>query len=70
MRLQRRVIQQWNGNFVGFPRIILKIVKIYPMKHNLHLFSKWQNLQISQLPVRCKSEVIVLYTEITLVYDY
>ena len=42
---QRRVIRRSNGNFVGFPRIILKIVKNYPMKHNLHFSGKWQNRQ-------------------------
>ena len=38
----RRVIWRSNGNFVGFPRIILKIVKNYPMKHNSHLSGEWQ----------------------------
>ena len=32
----RRVIRRSNGNFVGFPRIILKIDKNYPRKYNLH----------------------------------
>ena len=32
----RRVIWWSNGNFVGFPRIILKIDKNYPRKYNLH----------------------------------
>ena len=45
---QRRVIRRSNGNFVGFPRIIMKIVKNYVMKHNLHFSGKWQNRQISQ----------------------
>ena len=32
----RRVIWRSNGNFVGFPRIILKIDKNDPRKYNLH----------------------------------
>ena len=39
---QRRVIRRSNGNFVGFPRIILKIVKNYPMKHNSHFSGEWR----------------------------
>ena len=39
--LQRWVIQQKNGNFMGFLGIFLKIVKNCPMKHNLHLSGKW-----------------------------
>ena len=47
---QRCVIQRSNGNFAGFPVIVLKIAKNYPMKHNLHFSGKWQNRQISQFP--------------------
>ena len=39
---QRHVIRRSNGNFVGFPRIILKIVKNYPMKRNSHFSDEWQ----------------------------
>ena len=39
---QRHVIRGSNGNFVGFPRIILKIVKNYPMKRNSHFSDEWQ----------------------------
>ena len=39
---QRHVIRRSNGNFVGFPRIILKIVKKYPKKRNSHFSGKWQ----------------------------
>ena len=31
--LQRWVIRQWNGNFMGFLGIFLKIVKNYRMMH-------------------------------------
>ena len=39
---QRFVIQRSNGNFVGFPKIILKIVKNCPMKRNSNFSGEWQ----------------------------
>ena len=42
MRLHRHVIRRSNGNFVGFPRLTLKIVKNYPMKRNSHFSGEWQ----------------------------
>ena len=41
IRLKRRVIQRWNGNFVEFSSIILEIVKNYPKTHNLYFSGKW-----------------------------
>ena len=70
MRLQRRVIRRWNGNFSDFFGIFLKIAKNYPMKQNLHFSGKWQNWQISQLLEIGKLEVIVLNTEVAMVNDY
>ena len=43
MRLQTRVIRQWNGNFVGFLEVFMKILKTYSMTHNSHSSGKWQN---------------------------
>ena len=40
LRLQRHVIRGSNGNFVDFSRIIMKIVKNYVTKHNLHISGK------------------------------
>ena len=40
--LQRHVIWWSIGNFVGLPRIILKIVKHFPMKRNSHFSREWQ----------------------------
>ena len=39
--LQRCVIRLWNGNFVDFLEIILKLVKIHPMKRNLQFSVIW-----------------------------
>ena len=41
---QRHVIRQSNGNFMGFPRIVIKIVKNYIINRNLHFSDKWKNL--------------------------
>ena len=49
MRLHRRVMWQWNGNFAGFLEIFINNSKNYPMKWNLQFSGKWQNWQISQL---------------------
>ena len=45
---QRCVIRRSNGNFVGFSRMIIKMVKNYVMKHKLHFSGLWQNWQMSQ----------------------
>ena len=47
LTLQRRVIQRWNGNFVGFMEIFSKIVKNVLVKQYLHFSGKWQKWQIS-----------------------
>ena len=45
MKLQRHPMRQWNGNFAGFLGILLKTVKNYSMKHNMHFSGKWQHRQ-------------------------
>ena len=67
MRLQRRVMRQWNGNFAGFLEISLNNSKNYPMKLNLQFSGKWQNWQISQLLCIGELEVKVLILEVAMV---
>ena len=45
MRLQRRVIRRWNGNFVDFQGTFLKNVKNFPIKRNSHFSGKRQKWQ-------------------------
>ena len=41
--LQRHVIWEWNGNFVGFLGLFSKIAKNFPIKRYSHFSGKWQN---------------------------
>ena len=67
MRLQRRVMRQWNGNFAGFLEKFLNNSKNYPMKWNLQFSGKWQNWQISQILCIGELEVKVLILEVAMV---
>ena len=76
----RRVIRWSNGNFVGFPRIILKIDKNYPRKYNLHFSGErkiWPtrnwNLTINfvaiwgQWALKC---LILVYSHSNIILEY